>query len=445
MREGARTHIVMVPGFGGFDALGQIFYYAGVTFAFQDWKSAQPASSAAARTSLHYFDNLPTAGVRSRALALRTFLDERTFRCMFEPGDRIALVGHSTGGLDVRQLIVNIGATLPEKDFGPLRDVTRTALVENREIFDKIERLVFLSVPQRGTNIADFTRRARSAIANWLSLETAGLKHSHDLYAKGVASRIEPLLGLLDVKPQLFEAILDAFAETLEKKDLRTAADRYGAALSREAYGELLGWLENVRTDFFAIDDLATVPERGASPTPAHYDEALRAAEKAGWEAAGIRTLSYATVGKRPYGRDPGTNPSTLAELSRLWASLRPSPPTDVVYRILYGITAAGAFRAPQGLLVQHHGERRSIEPWENDGIVNTASMLWPDGEATRLVDGDHGDIIGHYVRTKPVKESEEARGRQNHSYDILASDSGFDQQRFADVWREIFEFCTGP
>ena len=33
-----RCHIVLVPGFGGFDALGRVEYYAGITRLFQNWK-----------------------------------------------------------------------------------------------------------------------------------------------------------------------------------------------------------------------------------------------------------------------------------------------------------------------------------------------------------------------------------------------------------------------
>ncbi len=52
-----RVHIVLIPGFAGFDALGQLEYYAGVTPQFQLWKK----SGASSRTgvALHYFDNFP--------------------------------------------------------------------------------------------------------------------------------------------------------------------------------------------------------------------------------------------------------------------------------------------------------------------------------------------------------------------------------------------------
>lgn len=99
-----RVHIVLIPGFAGFDALGQLEYYAGVTPQFQLWKK----SGASSRTgvALHYFDNFPTAAVRTRAARLRNYLATRFARGEFVRGDRIALVGHSTGGLDIRCLLL---------------------------------------------------------------------------------------------------------------------------------------------------------------------------------------------------------------------------------------------------------------------------------------------------------------------------------------------------
>ena len=96
-----RVHIVLVPGFGGFDALGKIEYYAGITGIFQKW---DPRS----RTVLHYFDNLPTAAVVTRATRLRSYLAKRIARGEITAGDDICLVGHSTGGLDVRQLVSDL-------------------------------------------------------------------------------------------------------------------------------------------------------------------------------------------------------------------------------------------------------------------------------------------------------------------------------------------------
>ncbi len=91
-----RVHIVLVPGFGGFDALGQLEYYSGVTPLFRDWQDHRAAG--APRVVLHYFDVLPTAGVATRATGLQAYLAKRVARGELAAGDIVALVGHSTGG-----------------------------------------------------------------------------------------------------------------------------------------------------------------------------------------------------------------------------------------------------------------------------------------------------------------------------------------------------------
>ncbi len=96
-----RLHIVLVPGFAGFDALGQLEYFAGVTGQFQAWQQG----AREVRAVLHYFDNFPTAAVITRAGRLRNYLAKRIARREFQPGDSLALVGHSTGGLDIRWLL----------------------------------------------------------------------------------------------------------------------------------------------------------------------------------------------------------------------------------------------------------------------------------------------------------------------------------------------------
>src|SRR3954468_13526356 len=99
--ESGRLHLVFVPGFGGFDALGEIEYYAGTTDVFQAWCGQRREDGWGDRVVAHYFDNLPTAGVRTRARLLREYLTSRAKRHEFRVGaDRIALIAHSTGCLD---------------------------------------------------------------------------------------------------------------------------------------------------------------------------------------------------------------------------------------------------------------------------------------------------------------------------------------------------------
>ena len=94
------------PEFAGFDALGQLEYYAGVTALLHDWS----ADRGGPPVVLHYFDNLPTASVATRAGRLHHYLAKRCARGEIRPGDAIALVGHSTGGLDIRRLLIDLDA-----------------------------------------------------------------------------------------------------------------------------------------------------------------------------------------------------------------------------------------------------------------------------------------------------------------------------------------------
>jgi hypothetical protein len=79
------------------------------------------------------------------------------------------------------------------------------------------------------------------------------------------------------------------------------------------------------------------------------------------------------------------------------------------------------------------------IEVWDNDGIVNTLSMFWPLGE-NLVVQADHMDIVGHYT---PVL-ADRGSGRKYRAYDLLKSDSGFDNGKFQNIWSEIFAFALG-
>lgn len=456
MTSDRQTHIVLVPGFGGFDALGQIEYYAGVTPVFHAWSDAATAGSPASRATLRYFDNLPTAAVRTRATLLHDYLAKRIARREFQPGDRIALVGHSTGGLDIRQLL----STLFEaRDGGRARpvdgDADRATAVAEADLLSRIERLCFLSVPQRGTNIANCVQVHIGAVHAEVGLLNGAVRASHvdalaglerrlagerDRSRPGRTERTDPVDA--PTVPHVLLAARDALLETLPPRD---ASDGYAAALARAAFGELTGFLGNVSSDFLAIDDLACT---GPTSTPARYSDADRATELEKWAGNGIRTRSYATLGRRPFDREPtrnGDRVRSTAELAVAFAHLDGKNQTDSTYRVAYAACAAGPFRVdPNNDAARDEtGALRRLAAWENDGIVNTASMLWPDGPDTTLVPADHGDIIGHYRLSASVSPEDVRSGRENHTYDIFRSSSGFDEARFNKIWRDVFEFCV--
>ncbi len=434
-----RSHVVLIPGFAGFDALGQLEYYANVTPLFREWAAKE---GNAAHPVLHYFENLPTAGVATRAGRLRAYLAKRIARGELQPGDRLALVGHSTGGLDIRQLVWEL-AQRPEEAI-PV-DGAKGALytVRAREILEMLDRVVFLSVPQWGTNIADWVR-AHGAARKALIADLRG----------AVAASQVPLAEQLErwatgntaalLRSDLLLAVQDALAEM----DAQASDDPGRVASAHEAAAQVQLWLRHIWWDFAAIDDLAASP-LAEGPTPARFDAATRERETKAWRKHGIETRSYATVGTRPFRFEAGApapewkllNPFTWVQPNGQAAA---AARTDVVYRMCYRACAGGPFAIPGGAAIATAtrfgtGQAQELQVWDNDGIVNTASMLWPDGAATRLVAGDHGDVIGHFRLLKAAQPG----ARRFHTYDLLGSASGFGEETFQAVWRDVFEFCV--
>jgi len=436
----SRVHVVLVPGFAGFDALGQLEYYAGVTPAFRAWAAGEAST---ARVELHYFDNLPTASVATRAARLRQYLAKRYARGELQPGDALALVGHSTGGLDIRRLLLDLDEQARAGVAIEVDGARGTAFtVRPGDLLAMVRGLVFLSVPQRGTNIADWVgahphARCRAVDALRGAVNAARLPQLDELQA-WFAGRAASF-----ARADLFLAVRDALAEIDATGD-----DPARRAAAQEAAAELELWLRHIASDFSAIDDLAAAPAASRA-SPAHASDEQREEERRMWARRGIRTRSYATLGTRPYDFPEG-------DAVPAWEILKPltfpfmrlaagvSARVDPVYLCAYRACAGGPFRAPLAPSVLEATElggtaRRKIEIWDNDGIVNTASMLWPDGPETRLVAGDHGDIIGHYRLVEAI----EGAARRYHTYDLLRSGSGFDEAAFRAVWRDVFAFCA--
>jgi hypothetical protein len=441
-----RTHVVLVPGFGGFDAFGAMKYYAGITGLFQGWRAeAQPKGWSRAEaepvpwepatwtarhaTALHYFDNEPTAAVATRAASLERFLAKLVLRGTIALEDRIALVGHSTGGLDLRHLVRTLLAAPDERltaDGAAAEPVwTRGALLE------RIERVVFLSVPQRGTNIADWLLANGTVRAGIVRGLRAGLL--------GAAVPVVPrlVLGLLRASgSDLVLAARDVVAATA----LRDGPGLRAAEARRELSDVAL-WLDDAQDDFLALRDLrAGAPGRG-DPRPAHD---LMDGDVAAWPPH-VRALSFATRSPTPFfdpevsGRRPRLREaSTLPRAT--WAAHEPD--TDGIYRLAWWVTSAGPFAAGdlRSAVDVATGQPARLADYDNDGIVNTASMIWPEGE-TRLVRGDHGDVLGHYRLVGDL--ASDGVGRRYVAYDLLRSGSGWTDERAVRVWREVLDFCA--
>ncbi len=426
-------HIVLIPGFAGFDALGQLEYYGGLTPLFQRWL---------ARTQvLHYFDNFPTAAVVTRAQRLQSYLAKRMARGEISIDDEIVLIGHSTGGLDIRRLLCDLWNAQSHHE---VIVVDGGAEVKAVDFFRCIRRVVFLSVPHWGTNIADWVQEqsiSRKVLVEDLRAAVSGsqalpLERIESMLAGSIAS----LTGA-----GLLCAVQDALDEANEYNGKASPAR---TAEAHEAASQLALYLRHMASDFAAIDDLTSRrPQDRKSPSPAHFDSSLREKEVR-VVMRNIEVRSYVTLGRRPFDFEPGESAPPW-ELAKPWtypefskdAAL--SAGTDIVYRTCYRACAGGPFEAPaeskqlaRKLRNAPHGP---IELWDNDGIVNTLSMLWPKGQNV-LVAADHMDIVGQY---KAIKAGP-GGGRTYRTYDLLKSNAGFNVRVFEELWKDIFAFCVG-
>ena len=458
----SRVHIVLVPGFGAFDALGQIEYYAGTTDRYQRW--LEDGGSPHRAVLLDYFGNLPTAGVSTRAAWLHSYLAKRIARGEIQDDDTIALVGHSTGGLDIRRMLFSPVQPPPDLDLdgGAAKGgLKATAIhVKHAEILDKVSRVVFISVPQYGTNIADWVRGhalVRRGVIEGLYRGVQGA--SIPPLEKGI-SRLLDELAKLTKQPDMLKAAQDALNETNTSRT--DAVQRADAA---EAGSELRLWLQHMDHDFGVIDDLASFTNPPANSTsPAHYSDLHREAEQALWRKHHITTCSIATIGRRVFMFDPNepAKPFDLRNRSTWPTKERVSGgEMDISYLLTYRTCAGGPFKVPSSVAelagdidalnlslldVTKLGPSgptsgEGLAVWDNDGIVNTSSMLWPDLQDTRLVAADHLDIVGHYVLRETVPSH--ALGRRYASVDALKSHTEFSQDAFDRVWKDVFDFCV--
>jgi triacylglycerol lipase len=486
-QRGLRRHMVLVPGFVGFDALGNLPYYAGVTEYFQRWCGAERRAAGA---SIDYFDNFPTASVGVRAERLRKFLAKKWARGEIGADTELILAGHSTGGLDIRQLLIDLQGE--EK----VTVVDRDQRVAHESLTSLIKRVVFMSVPHYGTNLADYARNFEHTLQGFI--KTLGI---------GLQLNREPVTGLRHYLQRVVDHaqshLLLAVWDALNESDEDRQSSEWDRADERQARSEFALWLEHMGKDFGALADLScfTGKEVGEKH-PAHRSFGQRQDELDHYRALGLRSRSYVTRVSEGHGPalveqavDVGVATSAVvappleagfkllnraaeswylpalaipallargsvdsASIAAVVAALlgRPSLPFELAQAICGN--ASLPFRDPQAWpeaapapeLLRRFGaspaSSSEVEVTDSDGIVNSRSMLWPydvrrrDAHEFCLVEADHGDIIGHHA-LKPVPAAK-PRGRRYYAYDLLQSGAGFATADFERVWADVFEFA---
>jgi hypothetical protein len=371
-----QTHqIYLVPGFLGFASLGQITYFGhvrrvlGARFAALGHKA-----------HIHIVRTPPTASLPARAARVAEVIDA-TVRRGEAPLD---LIGHSSGGLDVR-LLTAPGVGLPTGV-----DVERLAA--------RVRTVVTISTPHHGTPLASFfTTLQGQRLLQLLSLNTIYLLSFGHLPLSALlwmASLVVRFGGLV-AKSQVLDEV---FGRLLE--DFTVGRRRAVRAVLRDV-----------------VRDQALMLQI----TP----EAMEVFNASVLKRPGIRYGAVATQAALPSLR------------SQLGAGLDPAAQvTRALYGVLHRLIAAVPGRvSPRLAPDQARALRRAYgalpSPEANDGIVPTLSQVW--GRVVHAAVADHLDVLGHF---------RDAAQDPPH-IDWLVTGSGFDRLRFEALWADVAQFLV--
>jgi len=368
-------HVYLVPGFLGFVNLGRITYFGHVRRILGERFAALGLDA-----RIHLVRTPPTASLPWRAARLAEAIAATAPR-----GDApIHLIGHSSGGLDVRLL------TAPGVELPTDVDVERLA--------GRVRTGVTVSTPHHGTPLAAFFTTLRGQqLLQVLSLNTIYVLHfghlpiSALLWMGGMVLRFGDLIVNSEVLDELFSRLLEDF--TVGR---------------RRAVRALLG--DVVRDQSLMLQltpEAMEVFNSSVLPRPAiRYGAVVTQATPPSLRA----TLAV--------GLDPVAQ-ATHALYSGLY-QLNATAPTRRSLRLTSSQTRA---------LTRAYGATPSADA--SDGIVPTLSQTW--GHVIHAAVADHLDALGHFGDS----------AQDPPHVDWLVSGSGFDRPRFEALMDDVARFVA--
>ncbi len=332
-------HVFLIPGFFGFDSLGDLAYFIHVVEALADH-----CRDAQVDVRFHVVTTLPTASLRHRAALLL----EEIHRHASDDGP-IHLVGHSSGGLDAR-LVVTPEVSLPGE-------------IDPEPIARRVQSVVTVATPHHGTPTAAFF----SSMLGQQLLESLSVATSFILRTGRLPADVLARLTAFFVRPDAATALP---SESLRKLDARLYAD-----MATPRRQPLRSFVDQIRRD---QDLLPQISPAAMDLFNASTDD--RAGVRYGSVVTSVRgsaVRGFLSAGISPYAH--GSHVLFMV-LSRLAARM----PAD---------------RAPTLLPHQRAVLERDLGSLpartDNDGIVPTCSQPW--GTIIRAVSADHLDVIGHF------------------------------------------------
>jgi triacylglycerol lipase len=381
MRDG--DVVFLVPGLFGFNTFGnkiedQISYFDRVIA-----RLAATTGLAPNRFIVH--EPAPTGPLWVRVFGL----SELVQKTIAEPPDgrpveRIHLVGHSTGGVDIR-LFANTRYHWPDEP----KD--RTA------VLDKVASIVPISAPLLGTPIA---RRLRGALEITIP----------NLFLLSILAKQQQHVKISESMLVLYTSILHAASGGGPQESVL----RLLGGLSKDAASDVGRFLTDIVNDHPLIDELTPLAMERLNARIAGGD---------------TRTLDcFVTVAPKPKvwnGLVAGLGIQGLQFAVYAFAYWTTYPDDDDAKKLAF----------PVG---QWIGDPKDVAALvadtANDGIVPSGSQTL-DGTAAGIVLGDHLDVIGHF----------DSGSNGFHGTTVFKSGAGFDDPRFEAVWDAVATIVSRP
>jgi hypothetical protein len=372
---GGAESIILVPGLFGFARIGDIDYFAAVT---------KLLANATKVDDIETLATPPTAPLWRRVDVLHQCVIGK----IRQGAAKIHLVGHSTGGVDVR-LLTNSRYLWPS---GPSGD-------DRSSFFDRIGSVVSLSAPQKGTPIA---RRLRGTLENVVPLFflVSILAKYRAERPRGAVKELWKRIATLEHHTRLARAIKVGSAARWSLREVARAPEPLTHDL-RDYLGQI-------------IDDHPLIHEL----TP-HAMQRLNAklAPATTGDGRQLSLSSFVTVSPPP-------------ALHRTDFRLRNglAPAQRAFYAASYEATSPDADEAgplPDGRLIGMPDGLEEFAKGAQDGVVPAASQTL-DGHADVVVFADHLDVVGHYP------------GARHGGETVFDSGADFDDGRMEDLWNAV-------
>lgn len=366
----SKCHVFLVPGFFGFNTLGTFDYFLGVDVTLR-----AALARRGIQAIIHSCETKPTAFVKYRA---RHLAEQVTSECDHR-SDEIHFIGHSTGGLDLRQLLSPTKALGDSRIFEAIRAQTKSA--------------IFLATPHRGTSLAQFFEYIRGR--QTLKLLASGASAQGKLAIFAAAKLLHAIATADDFLGQN-KNTLDMLSHHLLKH------------LTLDENDPLWRFLRNIAADQGSMILLTT-------EWMDHFNSTVI-------DNPSIHYSCVVTAAPPPLAHG-------------LFTLLKRKPHTlNIGFALLHTAVARTPTAPSKTLPSENHIEliksfyqskNIKINANANDGIVPTLSQ--PYGKLLTCVVADHLDIVGQFRR----------HGSAPYS-DWLPSGSSFDEISFGKLWDKI-------